>query len=228
MSKFVKRPAPPEGFEVIRPTLDALSDELRDRAAEHYQGNRAGEANWPIIQINWQRTRYVHEMYYKYGRISQAVYEYCCKHKLIDGALSAKWLEQGYEKLCSLRVVDPKSHAFMTTSVCRVPRQSLAEGTVVREPFSGCRGCASGAAGQDNIFGNKYGQSLAAIQIRREEKLAAELEDEARQEADEAERKKAAKKDKKKKKKRDGVWDDDDAAVGGDGEPAPKVAKEGE
>ena len=166
MSRFAKRPSPPPGFDLLRPTLgasppappnpaDALADELRDRAAEHVQGNKAGEANWPIIQINWQRTRYVHEMFFKYGKISEDVYKYCCKHKLIDAALSAKWLEPGYERLCSLHAVDPKNHAFMTVSICRVPRQDLAQGTVVRNPFSGCRGCASGSAGVENIFGNK-------------------------------------------------------------------------
>lgn len=35
--------------------------------------------------------------------------------------------------------------------------------------MNGCRGCASGKAGYKNIFGNKYGQYLAAIQIAREE-----------------------------------------------------------
>jgi hypothetical protein len=34
-------------------------------------------------------------------------------------------------------------------------------------------GCASGPGGERNIFGNKYGQYLAAIQVAREDRLAA-------------------------------------------------------
>ena len=36
----------------------------------------------------------------------------------------------------------------------------------------GCRGCSSGEQGEKNIFGNKYGQYLAGIQVRRERKQA--------------------------------------------------------
>lgn len=39
---------------------------------------------------------------------------------------------------------------------------------------TGCLGCASGkGAGPRNIFGNKYGQNLAAVQIAREKRLEA-------------------------------------------------------
>lgn len=39
---------------------------------------------------------------------------------------------------------------------------------------TGCRGCASGKdAGPRNIFGNKYGQSLAAVQVAREKRMEA-------------------------------------------------------
>ena len=38
---------------------------------------------------------------------------------------------------------------------------------------TGCIGCASGIeAGPRNIFGNKYGQNLAAVQIAREKRIA--------------------------------------------------------
>ena len=80
-----------------------------------------------------------------------------------------------------------------------MPKQNLRPGTVACDPFSGCRGCASGAAGESNIFGGKYGQRLAAIQIAREEALEAERarEEEARA-ADKAERKKRKKEEKRR------------------------------
>jgi bud site selection protein 31 len=44
---------------------------------------------------------------------------------------------------------------------------------VIESQHAGCRGCSSGAGGYHNIFGNKYGQYLAAIQIAREKKREA-------------------------------------------------------
>ena len=55
--------------------------------------------------------------------------------------------------------------------MCRVPKYNLAPGTQVEDPITGCRGCASGSGGEKNIFGNKYGQYLAAIQVAREDRL---------------------------------------------------------
>ena len=37
-------------------------------------------------------------------------------------------------------------------------------------PTTGCRGCASSSDAPRNIFGNKYGQHLAGVQVRREER----------------------------------------------------------
>ena len=49
------------------------------------------------------------------------------------------------------------------------------QNTEIEDPNTGCRGCSSGDGG--NIFGNKYGQYLAAIQVAREEKVAFESQD---------------------------------------------------
>lgn len=46
----------------------------------------------------------------------------------------------------------------------------------IEDPTTGCRGCASGSVGDGNIFGNKYGQYLAAIQVAREEREIAKDE----------------------------------------------------
>jgi hypothetical protein len=57
--------------------------------------------------------------------------------------------------------VDASSHVYGT----QVPKKFLSDGTVVEDQNCGCRGCASGEGGERNIFGNKYGQYLAAIQV---------------------------------------------------------------
>lgn len=138
---------------------------------EPHEGLRKNESQWPIHQINWQKSRYVYDMYYTYSRISKEVYDYCINNKVVDVALIAKWKKPGYERLCSTYVINPRNYKFGTVSICRVPKQSLAPGTEIQDPTTGCIGCASGS--NHNIFGNKYGQYLAAIQIAREEKIAA-------------------------------------------------------
>merc|ERR1719162_159061 len=41
-----------------------------------------------------------------------------------------------------------------------------------QDPTTGCLGCASGkGSGAKNVFGNKYGQNLAAVQIAREKRM---------------------------------------------------------
>ncbi len=131
---------------------------------------RKGESQWPVHQINWQKSRYVYDMYYTYNAISKELYDYCINNKIVDANLIAKWKKPGYERLCSTYVINPKNYKFGTVSICRVPKQNLAPGTVIEDPVTGCHGCASGSGGNKNIFGNKYGQYLAAIQIAREER----------------------------------------------------------
>jgi len=172
MSKYGRRlKEAPEGFEALEPTLQALDNELREKVNEPHEGLRKSESQWPVHQINWQKSRYVYDMFYIYKKISREVYDYCIKNKIIDAALIAKWKKPGYERLCSTYVINPRNYKFGTVSICRVPKHCLAPGTVIEDPVTGCRGCASGSGGSRNIFGNKYGQYLAAIQIAREERM---------------------------------------------------------
>ena len=150
----------------MEPTLSALENELREKVNEPHEGLRKTESQWPIHQINWQKSRYIYDLYYTYGRISREVYDYCMDNKMVDAALIAKWKKPGYERLCSTYAINPKNYKFGTVSICRVPASQLAPGSQIEDPATGCRGCASGSGG--NIFGNKYGQYLAAIQIARE------------------------------------------------------------
>uniref|UniRef100_A0A7S3NNA3 G10 protein n=1 Tax=Aureoumbra lagunensis TaxID=44058 RepID=A0A7S3NNA3_9STRA len=162
---------------------------MRERVNESHEGKRKVESQQPIMQINWQRSRYVYDMYWKYGKISREVYDYCIRNKLVDGALMAKWRKPGYERLCSTYVINPRNYNFGTVSICRVPKHALGENQIIECPITGCRGCASGT-GLKNLFGNKYGQYLAGIQIRRERRAAiAAAEQEAELMATSAKRK---------------------------------------
>ncbi|KAH8068790.1 hypothetical protein JL721_6357 [Aureococcus anophagefferens] len=117
-------------------TLEVLENELRDKINEPHEGKRRTESIWPVHQINWQRSRYVYDMHYKYGKVDKKVLDYCVRNKIVDGSLIAKWKKAGYERLCSTYVINTRNYNF----------------------------------GTRNIFGNKYGQSLAKIQILREQR----------------------------------------------------------
>lgn len=182
MSKFARKGRKPAGFEYIEPTLEALEQELRDKVNEPHEGKRKVEALWPVHQINWQRSRYVYDMYWRYGKISKEVYDYCIKNKLVDGPLMSKWRKPGYDRLCSTYVINPKNYNFGTVSICRVPPHALGDDQIVECPTTGCRGCASGST--KNIFGNKYGQFLARVQIQREKIKKRKRDDDDDQEPD--------------------------------------------
>ena len=66
MSKFARKGKPPPGYDYLEPVLEALENELRDKVNEPHEGKRKVESLWPVHQINWQRTRYVYDMHYKY------------------------------------------------------------------------------------------------------------------------------------------------------------------
>ncbi|KAG6611082.1 g10-like protein [Phytophthora cinnamomi] len=223
MSKWSKKNRAPAGYAYIQPVMDALESELRERMNEPHEGKRQCEALWPVHQINWQRSRYVYDMFYKHRRISREVYDYCVRRKLVDANLIAKWKKPGYERLCSTFAINTKNYNYGTVSICRVPRQQLSEGQVVQEKHSGCRGCASGPGGYHNIFGNKYGQHLARIQIAREEaakKKQSGSEQEAQPQvwATEREEEEYESGDEEKKRKRDEPADDSDSSDSSSGE----------
>lgn len=177
------------GFNYLAPVLSALENELRDKVRESNAGKRNTESMWPVHQINWQRSRYVYDMYYTHHKISKKVYDYCIKNKLVDAALIAKWKKTGYERLCSTYVINSNNYKFGTTSICRVPLKDRSpEQLTAQDPTTGCRGCASGVGQPRNIFGNKYGQNLAAVQVAREKRMEELEQKRLREEEEEAER----------------------------------------
>ncbi|CAM9283605.1 unnamed protein product [Chrysoparadoxa australica] len=225
MSRFARREKPPKGFEYLEPTLTALQEELREKVNEPHEGMRKGESLYPVHQINWQRSRYIYDMFYVYKKISRQVYDYCLRQKLVDAPLVAKWKKPGYERLCSTYVINTKNYKFGTVSICRVPKHHLGPDTVVEDPNTGCLGCASGAGGNKNIFGNKYGQYLAAIQIAREKRQLEQEEAGGEGEAAAAAATANAADDSDEEPDREGVWaqDAEEAKLG----PEGGTAKEG-
>ncbi|GMI31553.1 hypothetical protein TrCOL_g1855 [Triparma columacea] len=179
------RSRPPKGFDYISPTLEALEAELRSQVSSSHEGLRKTEAMWPVMQINNQRTRYVYDMYKVHKKISREVYDFCIREKIIDAALISKWKKQGYENLCSTYVINPSNYKFGSVSICRVPRSERREKGEIQDPNTGCTGCCSGDVKGGNVFGNRYGQRLAGIQIGREERRKRKEEEQRAREEEE-------------------------------------------
>ena len=51
-----KKP-PPEGWELIEPTLEELEGKMREAETEDHEGKRKVEALWPIFKIHHQKSR---------------------------------------------------------------------------------------------------------------------------------------------------------------------------
>lgn len=89
---------PPQGWELIEPTLEELEAKMRDAETESHEGKRRTESLWPIFKIHHQRSRYIFDLYYKRKAISKELYEYCIKQRIADQALIAKWKKQGWAR----------------------------------------------------------------------------------------------------------------------------------
>lgn len=136
---------PPEGWEIIEPTLEELHRKMRLAENESNDGKRKMESVWGVMRVHHQRSRYIYEMYYKRKAITKEVYDYCLKEGYADGALIAKWKKTGYEKLCCISCIQPRDTNFGNSCICRVPRQKLDQDKVIECAACGCRGCASGS-----------------------------------------------------------------------------------
>lgn len=132
MPKVKRGKPPPEGWDLIEPTLQELGRKMREAENEDHESKRKKEGSWEIFKIHHQRSRYIYEIYHKRKAISKELYDYCLKQKYADGNLIAKWKKQGYEKLCCLRCIQPRDTNFGSTCICRVPKSNLREDKIVQ------------------------------------------------------------------------------------------------
>merc|ERR1712071_643088 len=139
--KRSKKP-PPEGWELIEPTLEELEQKMREAETDPHEGKRKVEALWPIFKIHHQRSRYIYDLFYKRKAISRELHNYCLKENIADQNLIAKWKKQGYENLCCLRCIQTRDTNFGTNCICRVPKSKMEEGKIVECVHCGCRGCS--------------------------------------------------------------------------------------
>ncbi|XP_016904016.2 protein BUD31 homolog [Apis cerana] len=136
-----KKP-PPDGWELIEPTLEELEQKMREAETEPHEGKRKQESLWPIFKIHHQKSRYIYDLYYRRKAISRELYDYCLNENIADKNLIAKWKKVGYENLCCLRCIQTRDTNFGTNCICRVPKGKLEEGRIVECIHCGCRGCS--------------------------------------------------------------------------------------
>lgn len=154
---------PPDGWDLIEPTIEELEAKMREAESESHEGKRRNESLWPIFKIHHQKSRFVYDLFYKRKTISRELYDYCIQNRIADAALIAKWKKQGnihvflffffgldcfrwilaiinisilflgYENLCCLRCIQVRDTNFGTNCICRVPREKLDEGRNIIE-----------------------------------------------------------------------------------------------
>lgn len=73
-----KKP-PPEGWELIEPTLEELEAKMREAETDSHEGKRKSETVWPIFKIHHQKSRYIYDLFYRRKAISRELYDYCIK-----------------------------------------------------------------------------------------------------------------------------------------------------
>ncbi|KAL8570547.1 hypothetical protein ACOMHN_008904 [Nucella lapillus] len=123
------RKPPPDGWELIEPTLDELDQKMREAETEPHEGKRK------------QKSRYMYDLLRRKA-ISRELYEYCLKENIADKNLIAKWKKQGYENLCCLRCIQTRDTNFSANCICKVPKAKLETGKIVECIHCGCRGCS--------------------------------------------------------------------------------------
>ena len=133
---------PPEGWELIEPTLDELDKKMQDAELDPHEGKRKCESLWPILKVHHQKSRYLYDLYFRRRAISRELYDYCIDHGYADANLIAKWKKSGYENLCCLKCIQARDTNFGTACICRVPKSKLEEGKIVECVNCGCRGCS--------------------------------------------------------------------------------------
>ena len=107
-----KRKTPPDGWDLIEPTLDELDQKMREAEAAPHEGKRKAEVLWPIFKVHHQKSRYIYDLFYKRQAISRALYDFCINEKIADQNLIAKWKKQGYENLCCLQCIQTRDTNF--------------------------------------------------------------------------------------------------------------------
>ncbi len=73
------RKPPPEGWELIEPTLEELEAKMREAETDSHEGKRKSETVWPIFKIHHQKSRYIYDLFYRRKAISRELYDYCIK-----------------------------------------------------------------------------------------------------------------------------------------------------
>jgi bud site selection protein 31 len=126
----------PAAFAAIKDDMHALNDQLKQAQSASHDGKRLSESLWPVLKLNHQRSRLVHDAL-REGRIDRETAEWCVERGWADKALMGKWRKSGYGRLCCGLCVQAGR-----VCVCRVPEGERAAAGVVECEHCGCRGCA--------------------------------------------------------------------------------------
>jgi bud site selection protein 31 len=136
----------PEGWEQLVGKLDEFETRMREATAEPRGERLNHELAWPVHKLHFEKNRYLHDLRYIEGSLSEELLRFLVKEKIADGPLIAKWRKPGYETVCSLAVITRSNTNFGTVGICRTTLKDRV-GQIMPNILTGCVCCASGCNG---------------------------------------------------------------------------------
>lgn len=126
--------------------LEEFESRMREALEAPREERMNHELSWPVHKIHYEKNRYLFDLCYKQGKISEDLLKFLIREKIADGPLMSKWKKPGYENLCSLAVITRTNTNFGTVGICRTPLKDRS-GQIMPNVLTGCVCCVSGSGG---------------------------------------------------------------------------------
>jgi bud site selection protein 31 len=136
---------PPDGWDLIEEVVEDFERQMKEAVAEDMEHKRKCESLWKIHKIHWTKNRFIFDLMFKRKVISNELFEWLVRKKVIDSLLIDKWLKPGYEILCSMIAIQKCAQNFGTSCHCRVPIRDRSRSMAITPNVkTGCISCCSG------------------------------------------------------------------------------------
>lgn len=129
---------PPDEFNKVKNFLEEIDREMTNAINNNDKNMKDNEKMWPILKLNFKRTRYIYEMY-KTKQISHELYKFCVQNFYCDHSLVCMWKKSGFENLCCLVCIQASGKEEQKICICRVPKRNV--GQYFKCDACGCKGC---------------------------------------------------------------------------------------
>ena len=133
----------PKGFDRIAPKLKELEENSLDLGPDIRLKGPTAKQPQAKMQANYDRSRYVYNLFYKNNNISRELFDFLIKNGYADQKLIQQWRKPGYEKLCCLECMKGQTSNFGGSCICRIPRSTIGDNVTFNCHECGCMGCST-------------------------------------------------------------------------------------